>query len=473
MKMYELNEKPNLLRLGKLLAYAVSLATMVLPFSSAWGASSWEYYQHDRQGSLIAAYDESGTTLVDNQWTPYGELYKSYPAGGASSYTESQSYVERFKDGIPVRRGFTGHKTLFLSGLTFAGDTRLYDPALKRFYNTDDRMTGGIRGSNRFSYAYNNPLKFVDTDGHMPIVVEGFITALGDFGREQYSAFANHGLKTGLTDLALAIPRGFFHGFWVGAQQVGNSLADPATWPLAALTVSAGIHLYMTGSELSEYFFNQSLEAILRSAGTGGDATKVSPDGTTMPRLTGLNARIMVVAGSKLLTNVASQSVKWAGGHDYDYIPGTKAALITGIGGAFADEFIHGASLDTVMNQRLPIRDEGEVGVNFLRNNRGDRGSAYWWARMVHGLAATGFGMWGTAAAGGGGADLASTFLIGLGDATSIGAIKAYETWYGDTRFQDRAFILGLGYAGTTTGLIPMGLTWGIGALHGHPPTWQ
>jgi RHS repeat-associated protein len=141
-----------------MVANLIALITIQPALVAAAQVSEAFYFTHDRQGSLTGVYNAANDSILDQGWSPWGVRVDH----------EGQSTQARFNQGLSMRRGYTDHKQLLDSDLVFAGDTRLYDPKLKRFYNTDDRTTGGVRGMNRFSYAYNNPLKYVDLNGHAP-----------------------------------------------------------------------------------------------------------------------------------------------------------------------------------------------------------------------------------------------------------------------------------------------------------------
>jgi RHS repeat-associated protein len=112
-------------------------------------------YQHtDSLGSPVAETDAARTVTKIERYTPYGE-------------PSDQSY-----DQGP---GFTGHVTDATSGLTYA-QQRYYDPILGRFLSVDAIETSINDGNNfnRYSYANNNPYKFIDPDGRF-----GEATAVG------------------------------------------------------------------------------------------------------------------------------------------------------------------------------------------------------------------------------------------------------------------------------------------------------
>ena len=79
--------------------------------------------------------------------------------------------IETAKDDV----GYTGHKFDTDLGLSYM-QARYYDPVIGRFYSNDpvDALghlsQGNIQGFNRYAYANNNPYKYVDPDGKLPIV---------------------------------------------------------------------------------------------------------------------------------------------------------------------------------------------------------------------------------------------------------------------------------------------------------------
>ncbi|WP_435523836.1 RHS repeat domain-containing protein [Chryseobacterium indoltheticum] len=67
-------------------------------------------------------------------------------------------------------RGYTGHEHLWKVGLINM-NARLYDPILRKFLSPDNLVPDSFntQSYDRFGYAYNNPLLFVDLDGNEPI----------------------------------------------------------------------------------------------------------------------------------------------------------------------------------------------------------------------------------------------------------------------------------------------------------------
>ncbi len=83
-------------------------------------------------------------------------------------------------------RGFTGHEHLDNFGLINMNG-RVYDPVLSRFLSPDSyvQAPGFSQSFNRYSYAFNNPLVYIDPDGNIawvPIVVAAVVGAVVDYG---------------------------------------------------------------------------------------------------------------------------------------------------------------------------------------------------------------------------------------------------------------------------------------------------
>ena len=113
----------------------------------------------DHQGSL-AAYSSSGT------WTRL-----SYDAWGRRRNAADGSY-----DSVSAAfdRGYTGHEHLDAFGLINMNG-RMYDPMLGRMLSPDIvvQQADYTQSYNRYSYCFNNPLRFTDPSGYvMDIPIE-------------------------------------------------------------------------------------------------------------------------------------------------------------------------------------------------------------------------------------------------------------------------------------------------------------
>jgi RHS repeat-associated protein len=122
------------------------------------------YFHNDLSGNPVAASDSTGQIIWRESYRPYGERLKNE----AASQTNSQWY--------------TGHRQDADTGLVYMG-ARHYDPLMGRFLSIDPV---GFRESNphsfnRYAYANNNPMKFIDPDGRAvhAIVIGGGILLIG------------------------------------------------------------------------------------------------------------------------------------------------------------------------------------------------------------------------------------------------------------------------------------------------------
>ena len=110
------------------------------------------YYHNDLTGSPVAATDEQGNVIWRKEYSPYGE--------------------ELNQEQQPDHRGFTGHVHDADLGLTYM-QARYYDPILGRFLAVDPAAVNPEVpfSFNRYAYANNNPYKFMDPDGRVPILI--------------------------------------------------------------------------------------------------------------------------------------------------------------------------------------------------------------------------------------------------------------------------------------------------------------
>jgi RHS repeat-associated protein len=112
------------------------------------------YFHNDLSGSPAMATDAAGQMLWKESYRPYGSKHTN----GAESN----------KDAI----GFTGRPFDAATGLSYM-DARYYDPVLGRFMGVDPAAAapGNVHSINRYAYANNSPLKYVDPDGNSPLDV--------------------------------------------------------------------------------------------------------------------------------------------------------------------------------------------------------------------------------------------------------------------------------------------------------------
>ena len=103
----------------------------------------------DHLGTVSVVLDAAGNVVDESRHYPYGQ--ERWPEGGT----------------FPTDYRFTGQRLDASSGLYHMG-ARWYDGSLGRWLSADSIVPnpGNPQGFNRLSYAYNNPMRFVDPSGH-------------------------------------------------------------------------------------------------------------------------------------------------------------------------------------------------------------------------------------------------------------------------------------------------------------------
>ncbi len=111
------------------------------------------YFLSDHLGSTSLTTDSTGSLMFEQRYKPWGET--RYTTPNASAVSEYQ-YTGQFSDS-------------YINLLWYG--SRHYDPALGRFISPDSIVPGldNPQAWDRFSYTFNNPVRYVDPDGHNPI----------------------------------------------------------------------------------------------------------------------------------------------------------------------------------------------------------------------------------------------------------------------------------------------------------------
>lgn len=106
-------------------------------------------------------------------------------------------------------------------------NARLYDPVLGRMLSPDNYVGEGTQGFNRYSYANNNPLKFVDPDGNFAFEI---------------AKFAGHAISTAVGVGLNAAGGKYNHkgGGWQALGDIGVGLANGVLAAINPLDFSFG-----------------------------------------------------------------------------------------------------------------------------------------------------------------------------------------------------------------------------------------
>jgi RHS repeat-associated protein len=136
-------------------------AGMVASLRSGLGA---EYYQLDRNGTIRSITNEKGTTIARFSYSAFGtpRLTRSTHR----THSKSESSLDEFY--------YAGHRWDADSGLYYFG-TRFYDSRIGQFISPDVDSIIASGGTNMYTYARNNPNRWIDPDGRQ----EGTMTTGG------------------------------------------------------------------------------------------------------------------------------------------------------------------------------------------------------------------------------------------------------------------------------------------------------
>ena len=167
------------------------LTTLLLGLHTAVQAETITFIHNDVLGSPVAATDQAGNVIWREHYNPYGDNRVDDPAA-----TNRDVW-------------YTGKPYNPSTGLSYFG-ARYYDPTLGRFTGLDPVAFDGtsIHTFNRYGYANNNPYKYVDPDGNLPIIVLIPIIAkaidIGITAYDTYTAYQEGGADAAAEEIAIS-----------------------------------------------------------------------------------------------------------------------------------------------------------------------------------------------------------------------------------------------------------------------------
>lgn len=161
------------------------------------------YFHRDHIGSIVAKTDESiqsANNIRHLANEPWGQRQDQYWDG---SLLGSLSGSELEEVTYATTRGFTDHEHLDGVGLIHMNG-RVYDPIVGRFVSPDPWIQDlqNSQSFNRYSYVWNNPLRYTDPTGEIVWVpiIWGVAKAVG-WGLTTYSTYeAAKGIEQALDD---------------------------------------------------------------------------------------------------------------------------------------------------------------------------------------------------------------------------------------------------------------------------------
>ncbi len=187
------------------------------------------YVHSDAQGSVSLVTDNSRAISFRNEYTPFGESIENLSGNG--SFDKQQ------------QRGYTGHRML-ASANVINMNARIYDPAIARFTSPDTIVPDSTNpmAHNRYIYVYNNPIKYVDPDGHFVCWIFALGAAIFTVGATSDNAFI-HSIGTVVGSLIMMYGAGVFD-----LSQAGFTAEN-----MGAIATRAG-NVHSTGQALNFHF---------------------------------------------------------------------------------------------------------------------------------------------------------------------------------------------------------------------------
>jgi len=154
------------------------------------GSNNWQIYYicRDQLGSITHITNSGGGVVQELSYDAWGQLRNPANQTVYTPGTEPELFLGR---------GYTGHEHLPAFGLVNM-NARLYDAALGRFLSPDPFIQNPFfsQNFNRYSYALNNPLCYIDRDGQIvwfiPIIIGAVVGSYigGAIANNSYNPFS-------------------------------------------------------------------------------------------------------------------------------------------------------------------------------------------------------------------------------------------------------------------------------------------
>lgn len=137
----------------------------------------------DHLGSASVVTDEDGELARGVRYEPYGRIRDEWgPEAATADYAVGG--VDDLFNGKPRTRSALGMVGGPFELEAYDYGARLYLPELGRWASADSITPDLVWEANPFAYVRNNPLKYVDPDGHIAFLVPVFLWAAKEIGTE-------------------------------------------------------------------------------------------------------------------------------------------------------------------------------------------------------------------------------------------------------------------------------------------------
>lgn len=245
---------------------------LVAIIHSQGGSHTPHYTYTDHLGSIVQVTDAAGSVEVTQNFDPWGRRRDA----GTWQYIDENLPLNH-----PVwpYRGYTGHEHMPQFHLINMNG-RLYDPELGRMLSPDNVVQDGgySQNYNRYSYAYNNPLRYTDPDGNeiVSAMIIGAFIAVGSNAVSNTLSHKPFWQGAGQAALIGAASGAISFGVGTFAEKIGNVYLR-AAFQAGAHGTWGGVSTYIQGGNFIHGFTSGALSSSLSSLGK--EVLKLGPTG--------------------------------------------------------------------------------------------------------------------------------------------------------------------------------------------------
>lgn len=200
------------------------------------GTYDIHYVYKDHLGSWTTITDYDGVVQQELSFDAWGNL------------RDPETWSGEFTGTPMLDRGFTGHEHLYNFGLINMNE-RMYDPVMSSFLSPDNYVQAPdfSQSFNRYAYCLNNPLKYTDPSGEIPVLAVVAIGAavnviMNGINNVRHGENFFHG--AGPAAVTGGVQGLFTYGIGESANAIGTAIKNQATAHLA----KAGFQLVAHGT---------------------------------------------------------------------------------------------------------------------------------------------------------------------------------------------------------------------------------
>ena len=202
------------------------------------GTGSWVVYHIFRDHLGTITHLKNGSTIDEY----------SFDAWGRRRDKDNWSYTLSVEPALFADRGFTGHEFLEDFNL-YNMNGRLYDPILGRFLSPDPYIADPsfTQSYNRYSYVLNNPLKYNDPTGELPLWALWGIASAGNWLFGGMDNWLNKGMSFKQSFSTANNPIVFSGNYHPGSNSWSNTQVNAHRLVGAMANSERGVHSYVAG----------------------------------------------------------------------------------------------------------------------------------------------------------------------------------------------------------------------------------